>query len=108
MLPDIITDLQFRTKTSLELSMHQYRPDVFPNNTGYTNTQDIIQFQNNLGKPHQKILEKKNIFPSYTSINNFGNLQVNQELKIDPSVVKMIGEASLKNIQEIDDIEETS
>ncbi len=61
-----------------------------------------------MGKPHQKILEKKNIFPSYTSINNFGNLQVNQELKIDPSVVKMIGEASLKNIQEIDDIEETS
>jgi hypothetical protein len=59
MLPDIITGLQFRTKTSLELSMHQYRPDVFPNNKGYTNTQDIIQFQNNLGKPHQKILAKR-------------------------------------------------
>ena len=57
-LPDIITDLQFRTKTSVELSMHKYRPDIFPNDTGYTDTQDIIQFQNNLSKPHQKILGK--------------------------------------------------
>ncbi|MFQ5714709.1 MAG: hypothetical protein ACE5GU_11825 [Candidatus Scalinduaceae bacterium] len=109
MLPDIITDLQFRTKTSVELSMHKYRPGIFPNDTGYTDTQDIIQFQNNLSKPHQKILGEKGIFPTHTNLVNLGNMQINQHIRIAPNVVRLIGESVAKQIQDIgEDDEETS
>ncbi len=78
--------------------MHKYRPNIFPNNTGYIDTQDIIQFQNNLNKPQQKALEKLGIFDTQMNLNNFGNMQINQNIK--PGVMNMLLPSIAKSIQD--------
>jgi hypothetical protein len=111
MAPDIIADLQFKTKTSLELSMHKYRPDIFPNDTGYKDNKDIIAFQGNLIKPHQKVLEKKGILDShaFNQINLLNQDNRQQTQIISPKVLDLFGEHAKSLIDNgEDEVEENS
>ncbi len=83
-----------------------YKISSDPNDNYKKATTESIALKNTLDKTNLNLLKITGIFPTHTNLLNTGKITINQQNVINPYITRLIGNAAIEQLKEVENGEE--